>query len=159
MPLTHCPADPCLQEHHVLMRLYAETQTRCSAHISAQQAEIARLQADIQSLRARAILQVTALDWERHARQLLQSQLDTLQAMHAQVSSMAAQPQPVSDLHAHSARATELLICQTGCVEDDDHWRQADHCKRTGKACLLALEPDALSMLHPTQTTPTVSEN
>lgn len=136
-PIDQLPA-PNLQEHGVLMRLYAATQTRCSAHISAQHAEIQRLQAQVLQLRARAIVRETALDWERQARQ----------ALHAHLLPMARAVPPQPDLPTLSERATELLICQTGCVEHEDHWRADDRCKRTGKACVLALQPDALALLH-----------
>ncbi|MCE1191603.1 MAG: DUF2325 domain-containing protein [Acidovorax sp.] len=33
--------------------------------------------------------------------------------------------------------AADLVICQTGCIGHDDYWRVQDHCRRTGKACLL----------------------
>lgn len=33
--------------------------------------------------------------------------------------------------------AADLVICQTGCLSHDDYWRVQDHCRRTGKACLL----------------------
>lgn len=146
-PIDQLPA-PSLQEHGVLMRLYAATQTRCSAHISAQHAEIQRLQAQVLQLRARSIVRETALDWERQARQALQQQLEAQQALHAHLLPMARAVPPQPDLPTLSERATELLICQTGCVEHEDHWRADDRCKRTGKACVLALQPDALALLH-----------
>ncbi|WP_440111040.1 DUF2325 domain-containing protein [Acidovorax sp. BL-A-41-H1] len=33
--------------------------------------------------------------------------------------------------------AASLVICQTGCISHDDYWRVQDHCRRTGKACVL----------------------
>jgi hypothetical protein len=30
---------------------------------------------------------------------------------------------------------TEALICRTGCVMDDHHWREGEFCRRSGKAC------------------------
>ena len=141
-------SDPCLQEHGVLMRLYAATQTRCSAHISAQHAEIQRLQAQIFQLRARAIMRETALDWERQARQTLQAQCDAQQTLHACLIPTPNAAPRASDLQTLSERATELLICQTGCVNCDNHWREDDQCKRTGQTCLLALQPDALALLY-----------
>ena len=142
--------DDCPHEYGALLRLYADTQTRCSAHICAQQAEIQRLSAEVLQLRARAIVQETALDWERHAQQTLQAEIQALQALLQPLSLSQPAPQPAStcDLHTFSERATELLICQTGCVEHNDHWRHDDSCKRTGKACVLALQPNALEMLH-----------
>lgn len=31
----------------------------------------------------------------------------------------------------------DLVICQTGCISHDAYWRVQDHCKRTGKRCVL----------------------
>lgn len=33
--------------------------------------------------------------------------------------------------------AADLVICQTGCLGHDDYWRVQDHCRRTGKVCVL----------------------
>ena len=40
--------------------------------------------------------------------------------------------------------AADLVICQTGCVSHDAWWRVQDHCKRTGKPCVLVDQPQAL---------------
>ena len=37
----------------------------------------------------------------------------------------------------HSLRCADLVICQTGCVSHSAFWRVEDHCKRTGKTCVL----------------------
>ena len=33
--------------------------------------------------------------------------------------------------------AADMVICQTGCISHDDYWRVHDHCRRTGKPCIL----------------------
>lgn len=38
----------------------------------------------------------------------------------------------------------DIVICQTGCVSHQDYWRVRDHCRRTGKRCVLVERPDAL---------------
>jgi hypothetical protein len=38
-------------------------------------------------------------------------------------------------------RAADLVICQTGCVSHGAYWRVQDHCRRTGKPCVLVGEP------------------
>lgn len=38
--------------------------------------------------------------------------------------------------------AADLVICQTGCLSHGAYWRVQDHCKRTGKACVLVEQPD-----------------
>ncbi|BEU97073.1 DUF2325 domain-containing protein [Acidovorax sp. DW039] len=36
-----------------------------------------------------------------------------------------------------SLAAADLVICQTGCISHDEYWRVQDHCRRTGKPCIL----------------------
>ena len=40
--------------------------------------------------------------------------------------------------------AADLVICQTGCVSHDAYWRVHDHCRRTGKQCVLVDQPQAM---------------
>lgn len=49
----------------------------------------------------------------------------------------------VAELEA-SLVAADLVICQTGCVSHDAYWRVHDHCKRTGKQCVLVDQPQAM---------------
>lgn len=39
-----------------------------------------------------------------------------------------------------SLLATEVIICQSGCLSHDAYWRVQEYCRRHGKRCLL-LEP------------------
>lgn len=48
----------------------------------------------------------------------------------------------VYDLDANLA-AADLVICQTGCISHDEYWRVQDHCRRTGKPCILVDQPVA----------------
>ena len=43
--------------------------------------------------------------------------------------------------------AADLVICQTGCLSHGAYWRVQDHCKRTGKACVLVDQPDAVRIV------------
>ena len=43
-----------------------------------------------------------------------------------------------------SLLAADLVICQTGCVSHNAYWRVQDHCKRTGKQCVLVEQPRAM---------------
>lgn len=43
-----------------------------------------------------------------------------------------------------SLKAADMVICQTGCVSHDAYWRVQDHCKRTGKQCVLVEQPQAM---------------
>lgn len=69
-----------------------------------------------------------------------------LQAAAQEVSEPAAPPQDQAALPAahqpHHAldeglAAADLVICQNGCISHDDYWRVQDHCRRTGKPCIL----------------------
>ena len=47
-------------------------------------------------------------------------------------------------------RAADLVICQTGCVSHGAYWRVQDHCRRTGKPCVLVGEPQPMLFVrHP----------
>lgn len=43
-----------------------------------------------------------------------------------------------------SLTAADMVICQTACVSHDAYWRVQDHCKRTGKKCVLVEQPQAM---------------
>lgn len=43
--------------------------------------------------------------------------------------------------------AADLVICQTGCLSHGAYWRVQDHCKRTGKTCVLVEQPEALRIV------------
>ena len=74
-----------------------------------------------------------------------------LQAAVQEVSEPAALPQNQAAVPAthpmpmhqpphaldESLAAADLVICQTGCISHDDYWRVQDHCRRTGKPCIL----------------------
>ncbi|KAF1048695.1 DUF2325 domain-containing protein [Xylophilus sp.] len=40
-----------------------------------------------------------------------------------------------------SLQAADLVICQTGCLSHGAYWRVQDHCRRTGKQCVLLDQP------------------
>lgn len=43
--------------------------------------------------------------------------------------------------------AADLVICQTGCVGHNAYWRVEDHCRRTGKPCVLVDQPQVVHVL------------
>ncbi|RBA24742.1 DUF2325 domain-containing protein [Herminiimonas fonticola] len=43
-----------------------------------------------------------------------------------------------------SLKMADMVICQTGCVSHDAYWRVQDHCKRTGKKCVLVEQTQTL---------------
>jgi len=49
-----------------------------------------------------------------------------------------------SDAVEQGLQEAELLICRTGCISHGDYWRIWDQCRRTGKACILIDEHQAI---------------
>lgn len=89
----------------------------------------------IQHLVARiASLTRECMRWQQAA-QRPSAAASSVAARTEQVEALAAQP-----LTAASLAQADWVICQTGCISHDDYWRVQDHCRRTGKPCLL-VEP------------------
>lgn len=59
----------------------------------------------------------------------------------------ALQPDEMSAELEASLEAADLVICQTGCMSHGDYWRVQDHCKRTGKVCVLVDRQDGLQIM------------
>lgn len=166
------PARPaCLQdEYHVLLRQYAEVQTRCSLQIAAQAQEIESLRAELMRVRAQVIERETRLWLARETaarlargatvslrRSTLLRQVRRLTALvqdlirerlNGQWRTQTTRAAPgearaIRDL-THGLAAAQLVICQTGCLSHRDYWRVKDVCKRTGKTCVLVTDPEAL---------------
>jgi len=59
-----------------------------------------------------------------------------------------AESLPDTVLFEASLRAADMVICQTGCISHGDYWRIQDHCKRTGKVCVMVTdgEPEQFVM-------------
>ena len=135
--------DELLREHLALLLAHGRAQLRCSTHLRAQAQAIERLQALVMRLRGKLMERESQLAW-----------LDDL----ARLESAAPAPGPVSitvlaqDSEQSLRRSFEeadLVICQTGCLSHDNYWRVHDHCRRTGRICLLVERPDALRALLP----------
>lgn len=47
--------------------------------------------------------------------------------------------------------AADLVICQTGCVGHNAYWRVQDHCRRTGKPCVLVDQPQVMHFMRGAQ--------
>jgi hypothetical protein len=45
-----------------------------------------------------------------------------------------------------SLAAADLVICQVGCLSSNAYWRVEDHCRRTGKPCVLVDEQQVISV-------------
>lgn len=63
---------------------------------------------------------------------------DVKQQAQAAPEALAPAPSPALD---SSLAAADLVICQTGCISHDEYWRVQDHCRRTGKPCILVDQP------------------
>lgn len=138
------------QEHLALMLSYCEVQQRCSAQIQSLTRKVEALSQQLIRCRAQLIASDSALAWERELRQTL-----VMQQLTAWQTPPSTELKPVSLLHRsaefasapddaheqqlleHSLQAADLVICQTGCISDGAFWRVQDHCKRTGKPCVL----------------------
>lgn len=167
--------EQLLREHQVLLGAYRDAQIRCSDQMLAQAREIARLEAEAMRLRALAIRRETELAWEKEDRAALEQaipglskrvalarEVTALQARIHQLMRAASDGKPASSRMPRAGRdlagdapegleaslaAADLVICQAGCMSHGAYWRVQDHCKRTGKACVLVEQPDALRIV------------
>jgi chromosome segregation ATPase len=167
--------DQLLREHAALLQAYGDVQVRCNAQIREQAREIELLEAQSMLLRAELIKRDTALAWAREDRAALEQAIPGLpkrvtlarhvEALQARVRELMdelqqrglraapanrqdalSQAGDLADLEADLA-AADLVICQTGCLSHGAYWRVQDHCKRTGKACVLVENADALHIV------------
>jgi len=173
---TYREADGLAGEHVTLLRAHADAQARCSALLQAQAARIAAMEAQLIRARGATIRAATALAWEREDRAALDAALPGLGrrvALGRQVAALQTRVHALmrtlqrrelagqvgsagraahtpaglaADLEA-SLQAADLVICQTGCMSHGDYWRVQDHCKRTGKLCMLVDQPDGLQIV------------
>lgn len=142
--------DQLMHEHGVLLQLYGAAQIRCTRQAQLQSQEIERLQAQVIRLRAQLVMRDSAWAWVHEARQPPQSPPEA-----AQTGAWATNDSPgnATDLETLESNllAADLVICQTGCIGHGAYWRVEDHCKRTGKPCVLVEQPDTLRIvrIHP----------
>lgn len=148
------------QEHLALMLNYCEVQQRCSAQIQSLSRQVEVLSQQLIRSRAQLIASDSALAWERELRQTLvmqqliawqtSTELEPVSLLHRSTE-FAGTPDDDHEqqLLEHSLQAADLVICQTGCISDGAFWRVQDHCKRTGKPCvLLDASSNALHLVH-----------
>ena len=148
------------REHSVLLRQYGALQRRCGHQVLAQAQEIERLQQQQVRLRASLIVRDSVLAWEREDRRKLLDAMalrpeDEIEAEHERDSTLMHLHGHESDADwlEHSLRCADLVVCQTGCISHGAYWRVEDHCKRTGKTCVLVEQPGALRIvrIHPSE--------
>lgn len=151
------------------MLTYTEVQSRCTMQMQSLAREVEALKQQLLQMRAKVIVRDSALAWEREQRHALAQAMarDLVRPSTHPSLPTAAEPvtdadwpaapdfahQPLSEqqLLEDSLHAADLVICQTGCISDGAYWRVKDHCKRTGKPCLLVDQPTALRVvrIHP----------
>ena len=159
-----------LSEHGALLRAHAQVQARCTLLLREQADRLRRLEADLMRARAAAIRSISALAWEREDRSAIEQAAPGLKrraAMGRQVEALQARVHELTrqlhrrELADYAARpadalpreleasllAADLVICQTGCLSHNDYWRVQDHCKRSGKLCMLVDQPDLLQIV------------
>ena len=133
-------------------------------------AEVEALRAQAVRLRAEVILRDTALMWARERRAVLEAahpglarrielarRVDALTArVHELMRERPAAGRAAEGLAPGAARSAgledalaqaDLVICQAGCLSQGAYWRVRDHCKRTGKTCVLVDRPDAVRIV------------
>lgn len=49
----------------------------------------------------------------------------------------ARQPTDPRVLNTVAAAEADALICRTGCVMDEQHWREGDLCRLNGRSCVV----------------------
>lgn len=76
------------------------------------------------------------------SRECLRWRLQAVAAATVAPAQAASEPAaPASPALDSSLAAADLVICQTGCISHDEYWRVQDHCRRTGKPCILVDQP------------------
>ena len=165
--------DRLLHEHKILLHTHADAQARCSALLQEQAERLRSMDAQLMRTRAALVRSATALAWEREDRAAMERSMPGLGrraalgrqvvALQARVQALmgelhrgalfagrvhaAPQPQDMSAELAASLEAADLVICQTGCISHGDYWRMQDHCRRTGKLCVLVERPDGVQVM------------
>ena len=129
--------DQLQGEHIALVRQYGAVQQQCSHLLQSQRADIARLEAQVMRLRSAVILRDTALAVAREDRARAEPALASLDPDH---------PDDLAALEA-SLAAADLVICQTGCLSHGAYWRVQDHCKRSGKTCVIVDQPQMIRIV------------
>ena len=131
MPSTPKNFDQLLHEYLVLCHQHGAAQQRCAEVFEQQRMLIQAQQKQIMCLRADAIIAQT-----------------TLAFAHPEFTSLeVTSPGPKRQVLEASLVAADLVICQTGCLSHGEYWRVQDHCKRTGKTCVLVAQPEALRIV------------
>ena len=159
--------EQLIREHRALLRAHGRVQARCSEALHAQARQIESLVAEQIRLRAALIIRDSKLAWAREDLKLLRQavadmagEISAPEAFEVglgdcdggQFIDRAEDPEGAADEVQDDALeaglgAADLVICQTGCVSHGAYWRVQDHCRRTGRSCVLVERPDALRIV------------
>ena len=131
MPLIHLDFSQLLAEYAVLGLAHACAQRRCSEVISELSCTIEKLQRQLMTARAAVVVRDTAMAFVPS------------ETIHLILPNTG----PHSDAIKAGLDAADLVICQTGCLSHGEYWRVQDHCKRTGKTCVLVEQPEAVRIV------------
>lgn len=149
---TRC-SDALARQAGELEQLRAEV-VRLRAAAVVRDTRLAVAQDDLQQLQAAQPDLKRRRDMARHiaalaeritslSRECLRWRLQAVAAAQVEQQAQAAPeaPAPASPALDSSLAAADLVICQTGCISHDEYWRVQDHCRRTGKPCILVDQP------------------
>lgn len=103
------------QEHAVLVRRLAQLQRQVSALVLTHHVQWRHWQAQLMRQSVRLLLARTQAAW----------------GLLPGATPEGATPEALAPYAAQA----DALICRTGCQMDDDHWRDGEHCRRTGREC------------------------
>ena len=120
-----------LAEYAALSFAYGSSQRRCSAVIADLTAKNDAQDKQLMKLRAAVVIRDSALAF-------VQADMTSLHI---------DKPGPSTKALEASLQAADMVICQTGCLSHGEYWRVQDHCKRTGKTCVLVEQPEALRIV------------
>ncbi len=138
MPAVLTDFHQLLTEYAALLVAHGSAQHRCSEVIAELQVKNRAQETQIMQLRAAVVIRDSALAFAQ-----------------ADVTSLCVQASgPPAQVLEASLQAADLVICQTGCLSHGQYWRIQDHCKRTGKTCVLVAQPEALRIVRIHKNTP-----
>lgn len=108
------------QEHLMLVKRLGQLQKQMTLLVSSYESQLCHWRRQLMRQSIRLMLERTRRDW---------GLLSATPAKRA--------PSDTPMLGTVAAAETEALICKTGCMMDNHHWRDGDQCLRTGMACQL----------------------
>ena len=149
--------DALRQEHRALLMAYGSVQRRCNALLDAQASQIQSLASQVMRLRGALVIRDTARAWSIASKNWHKDTMPAVlcvgtQGAHAAMAQRVVEMVGGQFLHHEdhgdandhdeekleaSLVAADLVICQTGCLSHDAYWRVQDHCRRTGKQCVI----------------------